>query len=191
MSTSSPEKAYHHGGLRDALVLVGLEILAERGDVAELSLREVARRAGVSAMAPYRHFPDKAALLAAIAAVGFQRLTAAQVEADAHRDAFEALVGQGVAYVDFACRNPTLFRLMFGAAAIERTGDLAEIAGRSYNVLSDRVATLVAHDEAETATLLAWAQAHGIASLAVDGQLRQKGQAAPDLAAQVFRRFQV
>ena len=74
--------AYHHGDLRSALVEAGLAILAESGDAGALSLREAARRAGVSAMAPYRHFADKEALLAAIATVGFERLAAAQREAE-------------------------------------------------------------------------------------------------------------
>ncbi|WP_342154165.1 TetR/AcrR family transcriptional regulator [Methylorubrum sp. SB2] len=75
MSTSRPAKAgYHHGELREALVAAGLAILEEGGDPASLGLREAARRAGVSAMAPYRHFSDKDALLAAVATVGFERL---------------------------------------------------------------------------------------------------------------------
>lgn len=83
MSTSpSARGGYHHGGLREALVEAGLTILAEGGDPASLGLREAARRAGVSAMAPYRHFPDKDALLAAVATVGFERLRAALEAAD-------------------------------------------------------------------------------------------------------------
>ena len=75
MSTSRPAKAgYHHGELRETLVAAGLAILEEGGDPASLGLREAARRAGVSAMAPYRHFSDKDALLAAVATVGFDRL---------------------------------------------------------------------------------------------------------------------
>ena len=168
---------------------VGLAILAEGGGPAAISLREVARRAGVSAMAPYRHFADKAALLAAIAAVGFERLTVAQLTADAHGDAREALVGQGIAYVEFACANPALFRLMFGAGAAERTGELAEIGRRSLDVLARRVAGMVPAEEAETATLLCWAQAHGLASLAVDGQLGDKGEPPQAIAARVLRRY--
>ncbi|WP_162249966.1 TetR/AcrR family transcriptional regulator [Methylobacterium sp. Leaf456] len=83
MSTSRPAKAgYHHGELREALVAAGLAILEEGGDPASLGLREAARRAGVSAMAPYRHFSDKDALLAAVATVGFERLRADLAAAD-------------------------------------------------------------------------------------------------------------
>ena len=189
MSTSPAAKGYHHGDLRLALVEAGLTILAEGGDPAALSLREVARRAGVSAMAPYRHFPDKSALLAALAASGFERLTVAQVEADAHEISVEALVGQGTAYVKFACAHPALFRLMFGAAAAERSGDLEIIAKRSYRVLADRVAGMVPLADAEATTLLCWAQAHGLASLAVDGQLDDKNEPASVLVDRVLRRL--
>ena len=190
MSTLATEKTYHHGDLRSALVTVGLAILAEGGPTA-LSLREVARRAGVSAMAPYRHFVDKAALLAAIAEVGFERLTAAQLAADAHHDASEALVGQGVAYVDFACENPALFRLMFGAGGAERTGELARVGRRSFDVLARRVAGMVPPADVETTTLLCWAQAHGLASLAVDGQLGDKAELPRALAARVLHRVRL
>jgi AcrR family transcriptional regulator len=83
VSTSRPAKAgYHHGELREALVAAGLAILEEGGDPGSLGLREAARRAGVSAMAPYRHFSDKDALLSAVAAVGFERLRADLEAAD-------------------------------------------------------------------------------------------------------------
>ena len=190
MSTSSgPARvnAYHHGDLRGALIEAGLAILAEAGDPAALSLREAARRAGVSAMAPYRHFPDKGALLAAIAGVGFQRLAAAQIEADAHDDPAAALTAQGIAYVAFARAEPALFRLMFGPAAAGKTGDLATAAARSYQVLAARVAGLVPPAEVGAATLRCWALSHGLAALAVDGQLDWQGEPAEVLVAQALR----
>ncbi len=95
MSTSPSAKAgYHHGGLREALVEAGLAILEEGGDPASLGLREAARRAGVSAMAPYRHFPDKDALLAAVATVGFERLRAALEAADDPDRGVQGSVGE-------------------------------------------------------------------------------------------------
>lgn len=95
MSTSPSAKAgYHHGGLREALVEAGLAILEEGGDPASLGLREAARRAGVSAMAPYRHFPDKDALLAAVATVGFERLRAALEAADDPGRGVQGSVGE-------------------------------------------------------------------------------------------------
>lgn len=188
LSTSSSKKtAYHHGALRAALIDAGLAILAEGVDPAAFSLREAARRAGVSAMAPYRHFPDKDALLAALATVGFERLAAAQREADRHPDPLEALIGQGVAYVTFACAEPTLFRLMFGAGAMAKVDDLGAAAQRSYRLLAERVATLVPPQFVEAWTLRNWSVAHGIAALAVDRQLGMHAGAPAVLAEQVLR----
>src|SRR5271154_1132897 len=107
--------SYHHGDLRDALVRAGRTILEEDG-LAVLSLRRVARTAGVSPAAPYHHFADKQALLDAVATQGFDALTSAmetrmakETDPDARLDA------SGVGYVVFAVENPALFRLMFGA----------------------------------------------------------------------------
>src|SRR5215469_1548797 len=114
LSTPFEKRPYHHGDLRQALVRSALEILSEAG-VGGLSLRGAARRARVSAMAPYRHFADKEALLAAVAEYGFRelatRLTAA---AEPAADSRAGLAALGVAYVLFACEQPSLFKLMFG-----------------------------------------------------------------------------
>ena len=180
--------AYHHGSLRDALLAAGLAILNEGGNPSSFSLREAARRAGVSAMAPYRHFPNKEALLAAVATVGFDRLAAAQGEADKSTDPMEAVIGQGVAYVAFACAEPALFRLMFGAGAMAKSGDLAAAAQRSFRLLADRVAILAPPERAEMWTLRAWSLAHGLAALAVDNQLGLFAETAPTaLAERVLR----
>src|ERR1700709_2099096 len=98
VSTSGAKKSYHHGDLRDALIGAALEIL-EEGGLAALSLREAARRAGVSPMAPYRHFADKEALLAGVAAVGFERFADALRQGDTQPGAQEALIAQGAAFV--------------------------------------------------------------------------------------------
>jgi AcrR family transcriptional regulator len=93
-------KPYHHGDLRAALIESGTKLLRERG-AAALSLREVAKAAGVSHAAPYRHFEDKAQLLAAIAAAGFERLRAAmqKAAADHPEDPRSQLIAAGEAYV--------------------------------------------------------------------------------------------
>lgn len=188
MPTPEAKKAsYHHGDLREALIGAGLAILAEGGDPAALSLREAARRAGVSAMAPYRHFADKDALLAAVAAIGFSRLTTALTEADAHEDRLEALIRQGVAYVTFACAEPALFRLMFGSTIGEKRGDLATVAAAAYAMLAERIRSLVAPAEAEIWALRCWATVHGLAALAVDGQLANRGIEPTALADRVLR----
>ncbi len=174
MSTSKANKsaekaAYHHGALREALVEAGLAILAEGGDPAALSLREAARRAGVSAMAPYRHFPDKEALLAAVAAVGFARLATRLEAADAGATGSAALVAQGQAYVGFALAEPALFRLMFGGALARDGSKKSQEGGTAFAILADRVGTMTTTAARETISLHCWAIVHGLASLALDG----------------------
>src|SRR5579859_4246626 len=119
MSTSThagrPARPYHYGNLRSALLAEALRALAEGGP-ASLSLRELARRLGVSHAAPYRHFADKDVLLAAIAQQGFE-LLAAEVEAAAAQHPDESLfqlADMGWAYVRFALRQPQHFQVMFG-----------------------------------------------------------------------------
>ncbi len=179
MSTSTARVPYHHGGLPDALVAGALELLHE-GGVAALSLRAAARRAGVSATAPYRHFADKEALLAAVATHGFSLLAARLARADADAESADAaLVAQGVAYVQFACDDPALFRLMFGRDQSEAHPGLREAGDRAYAVLAQRVAGMTDATTREDLTLAAWSLVHGLASLLVDGQL---GEAVPDPA---------
>ncbi len=193
MSTSRSEAGsgkggYHHGDLRETLVAAGLSILEEGGDASALGLREAARRAGVSAMAPYRHFPDKDALLAAVAAVGFERLRAALEAADREGGGAaakrEALYAQGEAYVAFACTQPGLFRLMFAArSGGSRPHGLCEASAAAYAVLSERVATMVPAAVAAEEALRSWALVHGIASLVIDGMVGEAVRADPRAAA--------
>jgi len=116
-----PKGQYHHGNLRAALVDGALVVLENHG-VEALSLREAARRAGVSQTAPYRHFKDKQALLAAVAGDGFQMLledikSAAVPYED---DPAEAITAMGAAYIRFATEQPARFRLMFGRDILDR-----------------------------------------------------------------------
>lgn len=170
MSTSRPAKAgYHHGELREALVAAGLAILEEGGDPASLGLREAARRAGVSAMAPYRHFSDKDALLAAVATVGFERLRAALDAADRRGEGQAALIAQGVAYVAFAAAHPGLFRLMFKSCSAAPPEALAQASADAFGVLAARVAALVPAEQAADEALRCWSLVHGMAVLGLDG----------------------
>ena len=134
LSTPSEERPYHHRDLPQALVRSALEILSEAG-VAGLSLRAAARRAKVSAMAPYRHFADKEALLAAVADYGFRQLTARLTAAVAGApDPRAGLAALGVAYVLFARDEPSLFKLMFGPAIEAKSAHPGlDEAGRSEN----------------------------------------------------------
>ena len=110
----SNERPYHHGDLRRAIVKAALEILQETQSL-EFSLRELARRAGVSHNAPYKHFSDKRELLAAVSAAGFEMLTKRMGhEIARHRDSREQLFAMLRAYVDHGVENPALYSLMFG-----------------------------------------------------------------------------
>ena len=185
--TKTVGRTYHHGDLRDALISAALAMLEEGIDPAALSLREAARRAGVSAMAPYRHFDDKAALLAAVATIGFERLAAALRTADAIMPPTEALIQQGVAYVVFACANPDLFRLMFGVAPEPRRAEPAAAGEAAYAIMADRVATLVPKALAKPWALKCWATAHGLAALAIENLLGDVGETPAVVADRVLR----
>src|SRR5712675_1452378 len=110
---STARATYHHGDLRAALVRAAIELLEERGET-ELSLRAVARRAGVSPAAPYRHYADREALVSAVAAVGYRELAKRLADAHPAPSTPEQLASVGVAYVQFALEQPALFRMMFG-----------------------------------------------------------------------------
>ena len=139
---AAPKKvSYHHGSLRDALIRSAREILESEGYEA-LTLRAAARRAGVSQAAPYNHFADKAALLAAIAALGFKEFAAAmRREMSAAEDPQARLNATGIAYVAFATSNPGLFKLMFGSSVLQTSGDADLDAARisAYEVLRGAV----------------------------------------------------
>ena len=186
--STSKKASYHHGDLREALLTAGLAMLEEGVDPSALSLREAARRAGVSAMAPYRHFVDRDALLSAIATIGFRRLASALKGGEtavggAGSAAFEA---QGIAYVSFACDNPALFRLMFGSKAPTKTDALAEAASETFAILSQRVASLVPSPLAHDVVLASWGLVHGLSMLAVDGQLQRFDSSPVDLTARII-----
>src|SRR5271155_4286068 len=140
---TAPKRAssYHHGALRVALIRSAREILETEGYEA-LTLRAAARRVGVSQAAPYNHFADKAALLAAIAAQGFREFAAAmRQEMDAEVEPQARLNATGIAYVAFATSNPGLFKLMFGSSAHQASGDPDLDAARTsaYEVLRGAV----------------------------------------------------
>jgi AcrR family transcriptional regulator len=170
--------SYHHGSLRETLVRACLELIRAEG-IGAVSLRRVAREAGVSPGAPYHHFPDRAALLTAIAVDGFRlleaRLTAAR---DAAPSPSAALVGLTEAYVVFAHEQPAYFQLMFrpDLAHPDDNPDAKEAADCSFQVLCDVVAagqqdgTIPPGEPGALITAL-WALGHGLASLWVDGSL--------------------
>lgn len=167
MTTSKP---YHHGDLRRQLIAVGEEVLAERG-LGGLSLREVARRLGVSHNAPFKHFASREALLAAMATAGFEELSARLAVAETGPPQ-DYVVTRGLAYVGFALDRPTLFRLMFsGEIDMERFPELAERAEWSLGEVGARIADAFGSEAITDATLSAWAFVHGLSNLLLDGQI--------------------
>lgn len=173
VNTESP-RPYHHGNLRDALVEEGLRLLEER-DAAHVGLREVARRVGVSPTAVYRHFPNKEALLAALAASGFRKLAAVQAAAIGDTVTREGFNAMGRAYVRFALRNPALFRLMYSAAN-PASGEGMDPTLRPSTGLRMAVGALLGPDATVTAkrtmALRAWALVHGLSLLLLDGHVK-------------------
>lgn len=173
MKEIAEKQGYHHGDLRRALIDTGLRLVegeAER----EIGLREVARETGVSATAVYRHFPDKAALVAALAAEGFDRLADAQLAAAArHRDPRAAFRAIGQAYVRFALAHPALFRLMTSHMHLAEPRDGE--GNRASRLLRERIAGLLPADASaerrRIAAVQAWALVHGLAMLVLGGQI--------------------
>jgi len=149
-----------------------MQILAETG-VDGLSLRAVARRASVSAMAPYRHYADKEALLAAVATKGFEGLRLALHTADAAAGPGDELVAQAVAYVRYAYEHPALFRLMFGPSRLCQHPELNAAGDTAYQVLEARVTAGTAPESRDERVLGCWALVHGLASLFLDGRIKE------------------
>jgi AcrR family transcriptional regulator len=167
VNMESSGERYHHGDLRRALIQKGLERLrAEPADA--LSLRDIARSVGVSATAVYRHFPDKAALLAALCQEGDHLLAeafrASMAQAEPGHAAFDAM---GRAYVRFALAQPALFRLMMSPAGARRED--GEASGMLVGALTELGGSRLTKEQRELARLKAWSQVHGLAMLMLDG----------------------
>jgi AcrR family transcriptional regulator len=170
---------YHHGDLSRALLEEALRTIQTHG-VEHLTLRTVAQRLGVSQTALYRHFADKNALLAAVGREGFRMLrlalTGAWEEHGRGRAGFEAM---GVAYVTFAVTHPSHYRVMFGGfiESCAKDAEFVAEATAAFQVLVDSLieqqqAGLVRQDDPVLLARMIWALVHGIAMLAIDGQLR-------------------
>lgn len=164
-------RPYHHGDLSRALVTAGRRILESEG-AAALSLRAVAREAGVSPAAPYHHFKDKGELLDAVAEEGWRELGEAIARGRAEaQNPRSALTEIGVAYVTFARQNPALYRLMYHAACDrEMMPDHAKEADSGWSQVREAIieAGVSPLDEREMqlAQIAAWCNAHGVAEMA-------------------------
>ena len=159
-------KTYHHGDLRKALLDAGLKMLGT-APIENISLREIARRAGVSAAAVYHHFPDNASLLAALARVGLAQLEdAAATASDAAGGGQQGFFATGRAYVEFAVANPALFRLVMtlDPSLSQQSKGLADLM-----VNANWFAPAGA--DVQTYSLQCWSLVHGLAMLLLDGQV--------------------
>lgn len=174
MSTSSraAEKlGYHHGDLRRVLIDAAAKIVRKQG-AAAVTLREVARLAGVSHNAPYRHFDSLSALLAAVATEGFAEFGAElRAAADAEPDARRRRNAIGRAYLRFALANPKLYLLMFGAELDKSKHDeLRAAADEAFAVLTNTLSR--SGKSGQTDAINAWAFVHGLAHLVLDKQIK-------------------
>lgn len=184
-------KRYHHGDLRAALLTAAREILAESGPDG-FSLRDCARRAGVSHAAPAHHFGDAKGILTAVAAEGFEALSRAMQTKAAMvgDDAGERLTALGQAYVEQAVSDPGAFRVMFRPALLHH-GDpaLKQAADRARAALQGGIEAVPRTDGADAKTqqiqaILAWSTVHGLACLLLDGPLaREMGAPVEEIAA--------
>jgi len=180
---SLARKAYHHGELRESL-LEAAEALLEQDGPAGLSLRKVGRQLGVTPGAPYRHFEDKDALLAALATEGFRKLRAAMLATqEGAAGGQERLRRAGVGYLQFASAHPELFRLMFGWMPARDVPELCDAGDAAFAALEG---ILKGCDEegllsrsVNEAGLLVWSAVHGAAFLTIDDRLKLS-EPAPD-----------
>ncbi len=175
------QRSYHHGNLAEALVNSALEIIGSEG-LGSLSLRALARHAGVSPAAPYRHFASRNALLEAIATQGFRIRSAhmRMAKEAAGSDPMARLLEVGVAFVLFAHEHASHYAVMTSAPLIEESQDseLANAAAESMGILLQAMrdgqeAGRIASGDLKVLAAAAWASVHGLASLIASGQLRQ------------------
>jgi AcrR family transcriptional regulator len=166
-----PEAGYHHGELQEALIAASEAILAEHGAEA-FTLREAARRAGVSPAAPSHHFGNAQGLLTEVAIRGYDALAGALRDAASRKqDTREKLHAQGLAYVEFALKHPGRFQMMFAnkrlVADDPRLRQASRAAGREFEII---IAELVGGTpkQAKTAAAAAWSTVHGFAKLALE-----------------------
>lgn len=184
MSTKKTD--YHHGDLRGSLLDAARQVLEQEGPNA-LSLRDLARRTGVSHAAPYRHFANRQALLAALAAEGFSEL-ARHMRAEERK----SLKSMGRAYVGFAVANPSLYKLMFSPELDrKKPQQLNDAAADAFGLLQGK-AGAISHQH--SGSLAAWAMVHGLSQILIDrllvDNLLEPGQL-PELIGSVLEHLDI
>ncbi|MEE4144539.1 MAG: TetR/AcrR family transcriptional regulator [Halieaceae bacterium] len=171
-------KSYHHGDLRNALIVAAAELIEEKGSL-DFAMIDAARRARVSSAAPYRHFEDKDALLQAVSELAFLGLDDVAREASllAPHGSSASLIAQGKAYISFVSDHPAFYDLMWGDLGLrKRNIEDMELQTTGFYLLVDSVKAwcakvgLTGYDSLELAIKF-WAMAHGLACLAMNGNI--------------------
>jgi AcrR family transcriptional regulator len=172
MQRNLSQRSYHHGDLENSLIKSCLFLLKDK-KASELSLREIAKLAGASHSAVYRHFEDKESLFNKIAALGFDRLALYQSKAASHginvKDSFRRA---GLAYIKFSIRSPAWYQLMFQRRNVNPDTNLKRSMIRSYSVLlqlsKDYTSEMKLNIDPKEYAMYAWSIVHGYSSLAID-----------------------
>lgn len=174
------KKQYHHGDLRSTLLETTAKIIVEEG-VEKVTMRTLSQRVGVSRTAPYRHFPDKTALLCAIAEDGFKRLKnrLQLITQDTSTDALSRFENMALAYVDFAVRNSAYYRLMFGKEVVGQSppAKLQAAARAAFDeamivIEACQKENLVKGDDPLALANVVWATVHGLSTLLINEQIQ-------------------
>lgn len=180
----STDSSYHHGNLRQALLEAGAELVEEKG-IAAVSLRAVAKAAGVSHTAPYRHFDDKNSMLCGIAETGFRLLGQRLKEAVAAHtgDPGQQLTAAGVAYVELAIEHPRMHNLMFGGVLADDSvnDSLEETSNQSFQGLVDIISRgqqegRFREGDTDELALTAWSVVHGFSMLVATRSLDHRAK---------------
>jgi AcrR family transcriptional regulator len=157
-----------------------MQLLEEDGNASGLSIRAVARRAGVSPAAPYRHYADRDALVSAVAAVGYRELADCMAAPNSSPKSAEDLAELGVAYVGFALRRPALFRLMFGDSCDRDNDERAAATAAIWLLVSGAARACFPRADVEAMSNALWSLVHGLAFLHLDGKFDTASSAAVD-----------
>ncbi|MEM9776912.1 MAG: TetR/AcrR family transcriptional regulator [Chloroflexota bacterium] len=192
--TNATKSSYHHGNLRDGLIQAGISLL-EEGNAREVTLRKVAKQAGVSHAAPYRHFEDKVALLSAIAEQGFRQLAAEMNKGieENPQSSFNQIIAIGQRYVGFAQQHPAQLTLMFSDLLAQgKDESLSEAAGATYGILEQSISraqqdgTLKQSNPQKMGKAF-WAAVHGLAMLTKEGLMVHEEQHLDDAVENVMK----
>ncbi|WP_262698262.1 MULTISPECIES: TetR/AcrR family transcriptional regulator [Streptomyces] len=176
--STSTGSGYHHGDLRAALLDSALALLNSEGP-GELSLRAVARHAGVSPNAPYRHYRDKEALLAALATRGFTELGERLAAVAPGEEPGAEVISMACAAVDYALDHPGVYRLMFGQACSGHPDTIAA-SDAAIAIVAERIAAVAEPERREPLRVGIWALVHGLSTLLLDERLGTPTRAEAD-----------